>query len=146
MNRAIDILVGWIINLLAPLGAVVVILVFAVLIASLGLLVFRLTSNQEGIRRGKAKMKAGMLGVLIFRHDLRQMFIEMGRSLLASLANLRFLIVPMLVMFLPLWFLFEYLDLRLGFRPLRVGESAVVRVGGQEGFDSIRTSPIPVFR
>ncbi len=130
MIRVIDTLLGWIIDLFAPLGAVVVILVFAMLVAALSLLVFKFTSNQEGIRRGKAKMKAGVLGVLLFRHDLRRMLREMIGSLLLSLANLRFLIVPMLVMIVPLWVLFVYLDLRLGYRPLRVGESVVVRVHG----------------
>lgn len=130
MIRVLDILLGWIVSLLAPLGAVVVILVFALLLAAFSLLVFKFTSNQEGIKRGKAQMKAGMLGVLLFRHDLRRMLHEMIGSLLYSLANLRFLLLPMLVMILPLWGLFEYLDLRLGYRPLRVGESAVLRVHG----------------
>ena len=128
-----DTLLGWIIGLVAPLGAVVVILVFAVLIAALSLVVFRYTSNQEGIRRGKAKMKAGVLGVLLFRHDLRLMLREMVGSLLHSLANMRFLIVPMLVLIVPLYAVFVFLDHRLGYRPLRVGESAVLRVHLDDG-------------
>jgi hypothetical protein len=128
MSKAIDILVGGITALAAPLGAVFVIFVFAVLTAAMGLLVFKLTSDQEGIRRGKARMKAGMLGMLIFRHDLRRMLIEMGGSLLLSIANLRFLVVPMLVMIVPLGLLFVHLEFTLGFRPMLSGESVVLRV------------------
>ena len=124
MIRALDILLGWIVDLFAPLGAVVVVLVFALLLAAGSLLVFKVTSNQVGIRRGKATMKAGMLGVLLFRHDLRRMLREMFGALFFSLANLRFLVLPLLVMIVPLYALFVYLDLRLGYRPYRVGESA----------------------
>jgi hypothetical protein len=118
MSKAIDILVGGITGAAAPLGAVFVIFVFAVLIAAMGLLVFKLTSDQEGIKRGKARMKAGMLGMLI----------EMGGSLLASIANHRFLVVPKLVMIVPLGLLFVHLEFTLGFRPMLPGESVVLRV------------------
>jgi len=139
MSKVLDTLVGGITGIAAPLGAVFVIFIFAVLIAAGSLAVFRLTSNQEGIRRGKAKIKAGMLGMLIFRHDLRRMLLSMGGSLLASITNLRFLVLPMLVMIVPLGLLFVHLDLRLGFRPLRPGETAVLRVHLKEeaGLDDV---------
>jgi hypothetical protein len=117
----------------ALLGPVFVIFFFAVLVSAGSLLIFKFTSNQEGIRRTKARIKAGILGMLIFRHDLRRMFIEMGSSFGLSLLNLRYLVLPMLVMIVPLVLVFIDLDLRLGLRSLAVGESAVLRIHLDEG-------------
>ncbi len=114
--------------ILSPFSAVIVILALAGLTAAGSLVVFKHTSNQEKIRAAKGPLKAHLLGILLFRHDLRQVFRALGLALLTSLANLRFLVVPMLVMIVPLVLLFIQFDARLSSRGFRPGETAVLRV------------------
>jgi hypothetical protein len=134
---------------LSGLNPVLIILVLSVLIAAGSLVVFRWTSNQAAIREAKGRMKAHLVGVLLFRHDLRQVFRSIGLSLLASLANLRFMVVPLLVMIVPLVLLFVQFEMRLGLRALRVGEQTILRVHAKEGtsLDSITIdTPVGVVR
>ncbi|MHC4473131.1 MAG: hypothetical protein ACYS99_19475, partial [Planctomycetota bacterium] len=107
LGNVLFLLLGW-------LPPVLVILVLAVLVAAGSLVVFKWTSNQQKIREAKGPMKAHMLGILLFRHDLRQVFRALGLALSRSLANLRFLAVPMAVMIVPLVLLFVQLEMRLG--------------------------------
>jgi hypothetical protein len=97
-------------------------------IGALSLLVFKWTSNQEKIRAAKAPMKAHLLGVLLFRHDLRRVFRSLGMALLLSLANLRFMVVPMAVMIGPLFLIFVQMEFRLGSVGLAPDEATVLRV------------------
>jgi len=119
----------------APFGAVppmITILILAVVVGAGSLLVFKWTSNQEKIRAAKAPLKAHLLGVLLFRHDLRQVFSSLGKALLISIANLRFMVVPMLVMIGPLFLIFVQMEFRLGSKGLEPGRSTVLRVHMRE--------------
>lgn len=118
--------IGW-------MHPVLVILVLALLVAAGSLLVFKRTSNQPAIRKAKGKVKAHLLAVVIFRHDLRTVFKSLGLALVGSLANLRFLVLPLLVMIVPLTLLFVQFEHRLGYRGLSSGEEAMVRVHVREG-------------
>ena len=118
-----------------PFGAVhpvITILILAVVLGAGSLLVFKWTSNQEKIRAAKAPMKAHLLGVLLFRHDLRQVFRSLGMALLLSLANLRFMLVPMAVMIGPLVLIFVQMEFRLGSKGLAPDASTVLRVHMRE--------------
>jgi hypothetical protein len=115
----------------APFGAVhpvITIFVLAVLMGAGSLLVFKWTSNQEKIRAAKAPMKAHLLGILLFKHDLRGVFRSLTSALGISLANLRFLVVPLLVMIGPLFLLFVQMEFRLGSEGLKPGDATVLRV------------------
>ncbi len=101
MNTVFNAIGSVLFGLLSWAGPVIQILVLAVLVAAGSLVVFKWTSNQEKIRASKGPMKAHMLGVLLFRHDLRLLFRSLMASLGRSLANLRFILVPMAVMIVP---------------------------------------------
>jgi len=129
-------ILNWLFNalgdvLFVPLGGVhpvLVILIHSLLVAAGSLAVFKWTSDQAAIKAAKGPMKAHLLGVMIFRHDLRQVFRALGRALWCSITNMRFMVKPMAVMIVPLVLIFVQMELRLGMRPLAVGESTVVRV------------------
>jgi len=119
----------------APFAAVhpvITILTLAVVLGAGSLLVFKWTSNQEKIRAAKAPMKAHLLGVLLFRHDLRQVFKSLGMALLLSIANMRFMVVPMAVMIGPLFLVFVQMEFRLGSKGLAPDASTVLRVHMRE--------------
>ncbi|MEN8149648.1 MAG: hypothetical protein ABFS86_07480 [Planctomycetota bacterium] len=128
MNAFLNFLGRMIFAPFAAVPPVVTILVLAVVVGGLSLLVFKWTSNQEKIRAAKAPMKAHLLGILLFRHDLKMVFRSLGSALLISVANIRFMFVPMLVMIGPLFLVFVQMEFRLGSAPLPVGGSTVLRV------------------
>jgi hypothetical protein len=136
IGSALFAVLGW-------LPAVAVIAVLAVLTAAGSLVVFKWTSNQEKIRAAKAPMKGHLLGILLFRHDLRMLFASLGGALGRSLANLRFLALPLAVMIVPLFLLFVQFEMHLGSRGLAVGEASVLRVHVADGadLDSVRLVP-----
>jgi len=113
---------------LAGFHPVLAILVLAVVFGAGSLLVFKWTSNQEKIRAAKAPMKAHLLGILLFRHDLKMVFKSLGSALFISLANMRFMVVPLLVMIGPLFLVFVQMEFRLGSRGLPANGTTVLRV------------------
>ena len=124
---------------LSVLHPVLAILVLAVLVAAGSLLVFKWTSDQKKIREAKGPMKADLLGIFLFRHDLRQVFRALLLSFGRSLANARFIVVPMAVMIVPLVLLFVQFEMRLGMAGIEPGESAVlhVRVDGPAALSGV---------
>lgn len=102
------------------------------------LIVFRYTSNQEGIRRTKNKIKAHLLELRLFKESF-------SLSLKAQLSilkyNLRYAgysLKPLLVMIIPLVLILTQLNLWFGYRPFYPGEKAMVKVHFKKGTDMSR--------
>ncbi|MBE9566652.1 MAG: hypothetical protein IMF16_07875 [Proteobacteria bacterium] len=90
------------------------------------LLVFRYTSNQQGIRAAKDRIMAHLLEVLLYRDELPVVLRAQVYLLGANLRYLGYALVPLLFMIVPVGLLLVQTDLRYGYRPLQVGESAIV--------------------
>jgi hypothetical protein len=100
----------------------------ALLTAVVALLIFRHTSNQPAIRRLKDRIISHLLEIVLYRDELR-VVLRAQRALLWD--NLRYLahsLVSLAVMVVPMAVLLIQADLRLGRRPLRPGETAIVAV------------------
>jgi len=89
-------------------------------------LIFGKTSNQNAIKAAKAKLKAYIAEIWLFRNDLLVMlaatvrvFAHTGRYLLHSLRPIVFLMVPVLAIMVTL-------GLRYGHRPLHPGETILL--------------------
>jgi uncharacterized membrane protein (DUF106 family) len=92
------------------------------------LLIFGRTSNQKAIRGAKAKLKAHVAEIWLFKDNLGQMLLatarvlgHTGRYFLHSLRPLVFIFVPVLIIMV-------MLGVRFAHRPFRPAESAVVAV------------------
>jgi hypothetical protein len=92
------------------------------------LLIFRLTSNQEGIRKVKDKIKAHLLELRLFKDNMGVTMEAQGRILGANLRYIAYSAKPMLVMMVPLVLILIQLNLWFGYEPLRPGESAILKV------------------
>ncbi len=90
------------------------------------LIIFRYTSNQDGIKSAKEKIKGYLLEVRLFNHDLQQMLKSQKKILRTNLTYMRYSVTPMLVMIVPVIFILVQLDSRYAYRPLNEGEKAVV--------------------
>jgi hypothetical protein len=91
------------------------------------LLLFRLSSNPAAVRREKNRALARMLECLLFRHDPVSGLGALGRVVWADLAYLRTMILPLFVSIVPVLLMIAQVHVRFGSRPLRSGETAIVR-------------------
>lgn len=105
-------------------GLVVVSLLTAVLLVA----IFRVTSNQDEIRRSRNRFLARALELLLFQHELRVSLTACGRIFAANLKYLGHFLVPIAIATVPLLLIFVQLESWFDRRPLKVGESAVIVV------------------
>ncbi len=123
----IDKIFDLLLRLMRPLSAFAVLAVFAVLTAVISLLVVRWTSNQKAIRHVKDLMGAHVLEVRLFPDQLsvvlRAYFTLLGNTLL----YLRYTLVPLLILGVPLVILFAQLESYFGNRPVTPGDEFIVR-------------------
>ncbi len=136
--------------LFAPFRALPPIVGLMVISAATGvvmLLIFGRTSNQNAIRAAKARLKAHIAEIWLFRDDLVQMMgaffrvlAHTGRYFLHSLRPLIFIMLPVLIIMVMLGVRYQY-------RPLRPGETATVAVVVDNGQwtqgDEIRLNASP---
>src|SRR5689334_6853136 len=138
---------GWLLaRLLAPfasfpplVGLTLVSLISAVLL----LIAFKWTSNQRAIAEAKRQVVAGLFELRLFQDDpwlmaraAAGLFAQQGRYL-------RYAIVPMLWVSIPLSILLAHLQLYYGYQPLRPGQTAVVVVRTTEATSA--SAPPPAF-
>jgi len=103
----------------------------------LALAVFRVCSNQRGIRAVKDQIMAHLLEVLLYRDELRVVMRAQARLFVDNLKYLAHALVPLACMIVPVGLLLLQTDLRYGRRPLRLDEQAVVTVKLRPGSPSL---------
>jgi len=127
-------------RLMRPLPSFVVLAVFSVLTAVISLLAVRWTSDQKAIRRVKDLMGAHVLAVRLFPEQLSVVL----RAYLALFGNtllyLRYALVPLLVLSVPLLILFAQLESYFGRAPVEAAHDFLVRARFQT-VDSL-TNPV----
>jgi hypothetical protein len=90
--------------------------------------IFGKVSNQEAIQRTRDRLSSELIGLRLFKDDLRVFFGIQGQVLLWTLKYLRHSLVPMLILMVPTVLILIQLNYHYGVRPLRVGEQALVKV------------------
>jgi hypothetical protein len=121
---------GWLLaRLLAPFASfppLVGLTLVSLITAALLLITFKWTSNQRAIAEAKRQVHAGLFELRLFQDDPRLMA-RAAVGLFAQQARyLRYAIVPMLWVSLPLSILLAHLQIYYGYEPLRPGQSTVV--------------------
>jgi len=103
------------------------------------LIIFRFTSNQEGIKKSKAKVGAYILEMRLFNHDLGKMLAALGKTLAANILYLRYMLVPIIVIIIPVLIVLIQVSYRYEHRPLRPDEHAIVKAVLKPGFPVVET-------
>ncbi len=102
--------------------------------AVLMMLVFKYTSRQQKLREMSDRTWSALLGMVLFKDELRTMFACQGRLLAATAGRLWYSIwPPLVVMIVPFVLVTAQLGMRYQFRPLRPGESALVTLHLRDG-------------
>ncbi len=99
------------------------------------LFIFRLTSNQAGIRQVKDKIKAHLLELRLFKDNLPVTLKAQGQILKHNLKYIGYSAKPMLIMLIPLLVILAQLNLWFGYEALRVGETAILKVTLKKSVD-----------
>ncbi|HOI45163.1 MAG TPA: hypothetical protein PLX50_06090, partial [Candidatus Aminicenantes bacterium] len=98
------------------------------LTALLMLFIFRRTSNQDGIRAVKNKIKAHLLELRLYKDSLGVSLKAQGQILLANLKYIGYNSKPMLVMIVPILLILIQLNLWFGAQALSPGQTALVKM------------------
>jgi hypothetical protein len=92
------------------------------------ILIFRSTSNQQGLRVVKSRIIGQLLEVMLYRDELGVVLRAQVGILRDNLRYLLYALVPLAFMVVPIGFLYSQIDLRYGHRPLKVGERFIITV------------------
>lgn len=103
-------------------------IVVSLLTGMLMLSIFRLTSNQEGIKKAKNKIKAHILELRLFQDNLGISLRSQGKILTTNLKYLSHTAKPMLIMIVPLVLVLIQLNFRFAYLPFQTGQQALVKV------------------
>lgn len=128
LNRVITFIFDGIFFPFRSLHPMVGMIVISIVTGVVMLWLFKVTSDQEGIRRVKKKIWARLYEMYLFNRDLRVMIRSQKGLLLANLRYLRYSLKPVLFMIPPIFFILVQLNMRYGMRPLEVGKAATVTV------------------
>jgi hypothetical protein len=109
------------------LGSMGVLVFVSFLSALLALWIFGRYSNQEAIRTVRNRIRGNMLAVRLYRDSVPVVMALQGSIIRDTLTYLKYSLVPLPVLLVPFLLILIQLDLHLQVRPLRPGESAVVK-------------------
>jgi len=109
------------------LGSMGVLVVVSFVSALLALWIFGRCSNQEEIRTVRNRVRGNMLAVRLYRDSIPVVGALQVRILRDTLTYLKYSLVPLPVLLVPFLLILIQLDLHLTVRPLRPGESALVK-------------------
>jgi hypothetical protein len=104
----------------------VALIVVSIVVGVIMTIVFRYTSNQRALRRVADRTKAMLLGMRLFKDDLRTALRYQGGLLTATGLRLWHSLPPVAVLIVPVILVLVQLSVRYEHRPLEVGERAVV--------------------
>lgn len=98
----------------------------ALLTAFFALLVYKKVSNQDAIKLLKKRIQGYFLGIYLFRDNIAQIFISLGRLLSNVFRYMGHAVLPLAVMIVPIVLLCVQMQVRYGYFVPAPGESVVV--------------------
>ena len=103
-------------------------LLISFLVGLLMLVIYRYTSNQEGIKRTKDKIKAHLLEIRLFSDSLSVTMKAQGNILLANLKYMGYAFKPLLIMIIPLVLILIQMNFWFGYNSLSPEEPFLVKI------------------
>lgn len=101
------------------------------------LLVFRVASDQEGIREVKNKIKAHLLELRLYKDSLSLSLKSQGSILRYNLRYISYSAKPMLIMIIPLILIIVHLNIWFGYQSLTPGDQTLLKVKLKEGWNPL---------
>lgn len=143
LNALLRDLTDLVLSPFAGISPWVPLVVLSALVGIVMAIVFRYTSPQQKLRHVADLSRAEVLAIKLFKDDPVAMFRALGRLLGHSGRRLCYSLLPMLVMIVPFVLLLTHLAVWYEYRPLAVGESAVVELQLADGpWEEYRDVPL----
>ena len=128
LNHIMTTLFGWVLAPFEALPPLAALLLWSALIGVLMAVVFRFTSNQRALRAAADQVRANLLAIKLFQHDLGVTLRCQGGLLKAVARRLLHSLPPLVVMIVPLALILAQLALRLEHTPVTPDQAAVVEL------------------
>ncbi len=128
LNTVMTTLFGWLLLPFRGLSPIWALLVVSSLTGVLMLWIFGKVSDQATIGVLRDRVRGHLLGIRLFGDDLRTLFRLQWRLLRDNAIYLRYALLPMLIMLLPVLLVMTQLNLFFDKQPLAVGQTAIVKV------------------
>ena len=128
LNRIITVVFDLMLRPFSGLSPVWGLLAVSVLTGIVMVVIFKYTSNQSGIKGAKDKISAYFMEIRLFKDDMRLMLGAQGRILRTNLTYMKYAVTPMLFMIVPVVLILAQMGIRYAYRPLRPGESVLVKL------------------
>lgn len=132
VTRAFDLLLYPFRNLAPVWGVAFLALPTAIFV----LLAYRRCSDQAAIRRLKKLIQGHFLGIYLFRDDVSQILLSLGKVCANALRYMGHSLPPLAVVILPIALVCAQMQVRYGYRNLRPGERAIVSIELAPGIDA----------
>lgn len=129
MTLAFDVICAPFRGLPPAWGLIAISLVTGVLL----LWIFGKVSNQSAIRVIRDRIRGNLIGVRLFQNDIAIVLRLQGRILLDTLVYMRYSVVPMFILMIPVLLIMTQLNLRFAVRPLYPGETTILEVRMKDG-------------
>jgi len=104
------------------------------------LAIYRLVSDQKGIKKTKDQIKAHLLEWRLFSDDLVTSFRTQANLLYWNLKYFLHALRPLAVMIIPLVFILSHLNLWFAYKPLSPGETTILKVKLKESYNPLELS------
>ncbi len=108
-------------------------IVISLLTGLLMLFIYKFTSNQEGIKNIKNKIKAHLLELRLFKDSLSISLKSQGNILRANFKYIGYAMKPLLVMIIPVMFILIQLNFRFAYDSFDPNQKTILRVQFMEG-------------
>ncbi len=102
-------------------------LAISLLTGALMLIIFRFTSNQRKIKAVKNLIKAYILEIRLYQDSPRVILQALGQIMRHNTVYLRHALVPLLIMFVPVFLILANLNTKYNYRSLRAGEVFILK-------------------
>lgn len=103
------------------------------------LLIFKHTSNQQGIRRTKDKIKAHLLELRLYQDNMRTSLKAQGSILLSNLKYMSYQARPLLVMIVPVILILIQLNFWFAYKSLEPNQKALLKIQLKEEYSPLET-------
>jgi hypothetical protein len=114
-------------------------MIVAALSGVLMLWIFGKVSQQDAIRQVRERIRGNLFGIRLYGHDVRVVLGLQSRILWDTLVYLKYAIVPMLVLLIPVMLILAQVNRRFSLGPLPPGQATLVKVQLEDGVLPDRT-------
>lgn len=101
--------------------------ILSLVVGVIALVVFKYTSDQEGLERVKDQIWAGLFEIRLFNDDLGAITRAQADILRHNLRYIRLSMLPFLVLLVPMFFIFAQMQFHYGYTGLDEGEAVLLR-------------------